>query len=166
MSKASSNKEQLRYARRLLMQATSVEELRQAQSVVLPLEFGLTLEQTARAIGLSEPVTRLLRKSFFEGDIAGAGNDVFDRMRRRVRLTFEEEHELVAPILERSYEGGPLDVALLREHIEKARGKPVALSTIYNILHRHGWGGKRLRYTRGMPDQRMPETKPSASVTQ
>jgi hypothetical protein len=34
-------------------EAWTVDELRQAQGVLLPLEFGLTLAQTAQAIGVS-----------------------------------------------------------------------------------------------------------------
>ena len=42
------------WAREALAQARTVEQLRQAQAVVvLPLDYGLSLEQTARAIGRS-----------------------------------------------------------------------------------------------------------------
>jgi hypothetical protein len=33
--------------------ATTIEQLRQAQAVVLPLHYGMSLEQTAQAVGLS-----------------------------------------------------------------------------------------------------------------
>ena len=43
----------LEQAKRCLSKAKTAEELRQAQSVVMPLEFGLSIKQTARAIGVS-----------------------------------------------------------------------------------------------------------------
>ena len=38
---------------RLVVEDRTVDELRQAQAVLLPLEFGLTLAQTAQATGVS-----------------------------------------------------------------------------------------------------------------
>ena len=53
MGRTASGREVLEQAKACLAQARTVEELRQAQAVVLPLEFGLTLLQTAQAIGES-----------------------------------------------------------------------------------------------------------------
>jgi hypothetical protein len=47
--------------------------LRQAQAIVLPLDYGLSLEQTARAIGCSVTWTCRLRNRFLAGEIAGDG---------------------------------------------------------------------------------------------
>jgi hypothetical protein len=49
------------WAREVLARAQTVEQLRQAQAVVRPLDYGLSLEQTARAIGRSVPWTCRLR---------------------------------------------------------------------------------------------------------
>jgi len=40
-------------AKGYLSKAKTAEELRQVQAVVMPLEYGLSMEQTARAIGVS-----------------------------------------------------------------------------------------------------------------
>ena len=56
MARVASGKEVLEQAKDLLVNARTIEtieELRQAQAVVLPLEFGLSMEQTATAIGTS-----------------------------------------------------------------------------------------------------------------
>lgn len=44
--------------------ARSAAQLRAAQAVLLPLELGLTLEQTARAIGRSIGATCRMRTTF------------------------------------------------------------------------------------------------------
>ena len=54
----------------MLARAQTVEQLRQAQAVVLPLDYGLSLEQTARAIGRSVPWTCRLRNRFLAGEIS------------------------------------------------------------------------------------------------
>jgi hypothetical protein len=49
MARTASGEEWLNEAKACLAKAKTVEELRQAQAVVLPLEFGLSLQQTAQA---------------------------------------------------------------------------------------------------------------------
>ncbi len=51
-------------AKELLHAAKMAAELRQAQAVLLPLELGLSLEQTARAIGRSVNATGVMRRRF------------------------------------------------------------------------------------------------------
>lgn len=63
----------MEWAREVLARAQTVEQLRQAQAVVLPLDHGLSLEQTTRAIGRSVPWTCRLRNRFLAGEIVGDG---------------------------------------------------------------------------------------------
>ena len=53
MGRSASGVEFLERAKACLSNARTVEELKAAQAVVLPLVFGLSLEQTAQAIGVS-----------------------------------------------------------------------------------------------------------------
>jgi hypothetical protein len=55
--------------------------------VVLPLDYGLSLEQTARAIGRTVTWTCRLRNRFLDGEIAGNGQ----RQARGGRRTPEHE---------------------------------------------------------------------------
>jgi hypothetical protein len=50
---------------------TTIEQLRQAQAVVLPLRYGVSLEQTAQAIGLSKGWMCRLRNQFIAGGTVG-----------------------------------------------------------------------------------------------
>ena len=47
------NQQSIEVAQMALSQATTIDELRQAQAVFLPLVHGLSLEQTAQALGVS-----------------------------------------------------------------------------------------------------------------
>ncbi len=68
---ASGDEEVLVKARQAIVEAQTVEQLRQAQAVVLPLDFGLSLADTARLMGLSRFWVCRLRRRFLQGQIAG-----------------------------------------------------------------------------------------------
>ena len=63
MARPASGQDVLEQAKEAIVSARTVEQLRQAQAVVLPLEFGLTLPQTAQAIGVSVGWACRLRRS-------------------------------------------------------------------------------------------------------
>jgi hypothetical protein len=57
MARKTGEADQLASARELLRTAKTADELRTAQAVLLPLEFGLSLAQTGKIIGRSVGVT-------------------------------------------------------------------------------------------------------------
>lgn len=64
MGRRISSVELLKEAKAGLTKAKTIEELRQVQAVVLPLEFGLSLDQTAQEIGVSVGWACQLRTRF------------------------------------------------------------------------------------------------------
>lgn len=145
----------LESAREMLAGAQTAEQLRQAQAVVLPLDYGLSLEQTARVIGRSPAWTCRLRNRFLAGEIAGDGQRPSRGGRRHQNMTLEQEHAVLAPFLDRARTGGILVVGQVKSELEAALGRPMALSSVYNLLHRHGW--RKLA-----PDKRHPQSDPLA----
>jgi transposase len=145
----------LERARQVLSQAQTVEQLRQAQAVVLPLEHDLSLEQTARAIGRSVTWTCRLRNRFLAGELVGDGQRQRPGGRRRQNMTPEQERDALAPLLEQARTGGILVVTQAKAQLETALGRPMALSSVYNLLHRHGW-------RKTVPDERHPQSDPQA----
>ena len=123
-------------AQQQLRAAGSAEQLRQAQAVLLPLELGLSLAATARAIGRSVGWTRSLR-SRFVGRVDRAPQ--LRGGRRHQNMTPAQERSLLAPFGERLARGAPGVAAELRGVLSAALGRPVPLSTVYALLHRHGW---------------------------
>lgn len=145
----------LAQAKAVLETARNVDELKMAQAVVLPLELGLTLRQTAAAIGVSPGwVCRLRRR--FERIVRGEESPKQPRGgRRRELLTPEQEAAFLAPYLEEAKAGGVLVVPPIQAALESHLGRPVALSTVYRMLHRQGW--RKLA-----PDKRHPKADPVA----
>jgi transposase len=157
MSRPSKGREVLLKAKECLQKARTVEELRQVQAVVLPLEFGLTLQQTAQAIGKSIRWTSQIRSEFIRrGGPLPTGKPCRGG-RRRQNMTPEEEALFLAPFFEEAKTGGILVVGGIKKELEKHLGRKVALASAYNLLHRHGW--RKLA-----PDKRNAKTDEEAQT--
>ena len=146
----------LEKAKECLSRSRTADELRRAQSIVLPLEFGLTLHQTALAIGKSVRRTSQLRSEFID-----RGGSCIDKTlhggRRRQNMTTGEEKLFLAPFFEEAKAGGILVVNRIRDALEKRLERKVALASTYNLLHRHGW--RKLA-----PDKRNAKTDVAAQA--
>ncbi len=139
MGRRASGGEFLEQAKACVAKARTVEELRQAQAVVLPLELGLSLEQTAQAIGVSVGWACQLRTRFVRaGGVPDSG-----RARRGGRwhenMTHDEEAAFLAPFFEKAKVGGILVVGEIKQALDVRLGRTVALASAYNLLHRHDW---------------------------
>ena len=140
MARIAGGKDQLAMAREALRKAKTADELRAAQAVVLPLELGLSIAQTAIAIGRSVGVTCTMRTRYSKIARQEAVPPVSKRqLRNRARLSLEEEGAMLDAVLEQATQGGVVIVPPLQVKFAEKLGKPVALSTIYRMLARHGW---------------------------
>ncbi len=139
MARKPSGAEVLEKAQALLTQARTVEELRQAQAVVLPLVYRLSMKETAEAIGVSVGWACQLRTRFIqEGGVSTVGAAVPAR-RRRENMSLEEERAFLAPFFDRARETGSLVVKDVKQALDARLKRSVALASVYNLLHRHGW---------------------------
>ena len=152
---ASGDDEVLLSAREAIAAAQTVEQLRQAQAVVLPLDYGLSLADTAQVIGVSPGWACQLRRRFMHGQLAGASNAPKAGGRKRQNMSLEEEQEFLAPFLELAATGGVLVVGQVKAALDERLGREVALASAYNLLHRHNW--RKLT-----PDKRHPQSDPLA----
>lgn len=59
--------------------------------------------------------------------------------RRSGYLTLEEENLFLAPFFERAKRGEIATVAQIQEALEAQVGRAIDDSTVYRLLHRHGW---------------------------
>jgi transposase len=152
---ASGDEKVLLNARDAIASAQTVEQLRQAQAVVLPLDYGLSLADTAQVIGVSPGWACQLRRRFMHGQVAGAPGAPTAGGRKRENMTLQEEREFLAPFFEEAAIGGILVVGQVKAALDKRLGREVALASAYNLLHRHNW--RKLA-----PDKRHPKSDPLA----
>lgn len=136
--------------------ATSVEELRRAQSVLLPALLGATLEQTAAALGIGHATVSRYQKSFRQRSSNRATPPTSKwGGRRHCWMSFEQEQEFLTPWLKASLEGSLLVVAPVRAALAQRVGQPVKASVVYRLLARHGW-------RKVAADTRHPKSSPAA----
>ena len=155
MARKASGADQLEVAIALLKTAKTVEALRAAQAIVLPLMLGLSLEQTAMAIGRSVSATCTMRTRFVRvlgGEKPAARSK--RAMRNRAKASLEREAQILDEVLSEAQTGGVVIVPPLKPAIEARLGKPLALSTLYQMLSRHGW--RKL-----VPDKHHPKGDPA-----
>ncbi len=145
----------LERAKVCLAKARTIDELRQAQAVVLPLEFGLSLEKTAQAIGVSVGWACQLRTRFVRSGGEPESGHARKGGRRRENMTYDEEAAFLAPFFEKAKVGGILIVSEIKQALDARLGRTVALASAYNLLHRHGW--RKLA-----PDKRHPKADVAA----
>jgi transposase len=150
MARPAAGAEFVEVARVRIRQAKTVEELRMAQAVLLPLEFCLSIEQTAQALGVSRGWACQLRGRFAKVERGEVAPKARRGGRRRENLSIEEEAAFLAPFLARAKAGGVLIVPPLKQALEARLNRSVALSSVYRLLHRHNW--RKLA-----PDKRHPK---------
>lgn len=127
-------------ARQLLRTAKTADELRRAQAVLLPLELGLSLRQTATAIGRSLGATCTLRTRFAavrEGRLAAPRTK--RELRNRAAASLQQEARVLGDVFAAADEGRVLVVPQMKPLIEQRLGRTLALSSVYRMLARHGW---------------------------
>jgi hypothetical protein len=106
MSRPRRGKDVIEEALWVIGSATTIELLRQAKSIVLPLQYGMSLEQTAQAIGLSKGWTCRLRNPFMAGKtVGGKGKSV-----RGGRFRPERAERAIKPISVGENEGACMEL--------------------------------------------------------
>ena len=144
-------------AEKAVKETRNLHDMKQAQAILLPGQFGLSLMQTAHALGTSRASVHRWQKEF---RLKQAGNQL-PRIswggRRRENLTFEEEVELLRPFIKTARAGGVLTVNPIKSAYEERLERAVADSTIYRLLARHNW--RKL-----MPRPRHPKADEAAQT--
>ncbi len=118
MARKASGTDQLALAQELLRTAKTADELRAAQAVLLPLELGLSLAQTAAAIGRSVSATCKLRtrhcKVMRREREAPRSRHT---LRNRAHATLEREAQILDEVLAGAMRGGVVVVPPLKDKI-------------------------------------------------
>jgi transposase len=135
-------------------QTRDIQALRMAQAVLLPGLGHLTLEQTAKALGVGRATVVRLHNRFRQE--AGAVSQSRARWggRRRALLSLEGEQAFLAAWRANAERGELVIVSPLRTALSRNLGRPVHASVVYRLLERHGW-------RKVAPDTRHPKSDPA-----
>lgn len=140
--------------RALMGEAPNISELKRIQSIYFRSEYDLPPQQIADMVGFDVGTVRNLHSAFLrDGEavlkLSGKGG------RYHAYLTEEEEASWLEGFGESGQAGGILEVAKIQAAFEERVGRKVAKSTVYDLLHRHGW-------RKIMPRPRHPKSDPEA----
>lgn len=135
--------------------ATTLQEIRLAQSILLPAVLGATIRQTAEALGVGHATVSRLQAAFRSGEGVKAPSAKSNwGGRRHCWMTLEEEKSFLAPWIEQAVSGTLVVVSPIRAALAQRLGKAVKASVVYRMLARHGW-------RKVAPDTRHPKSAPA-----
>ena len=137
MARPARGQDVVEMAQSLLAKATEVDALRTLQAVVFPIAYGMSTQETARALGRSPRWITSARNAFIRND--GIVKKASKEVRNSAHMTKDEEGAFLAPFFANARQSGVLVVSGIHNALEQHLGRKVALATAYNLLHRHGW---------------------------
>ena len=126
-------------AEQVVAHTKDIESLRMAQAVLLPAVGQLSLEQTARVLGVGRATVARLQRRFRQQGQSDAGARSRWGGRRRALLSPEKEQAFLAGWKERAERGELVVVWPLKAALSQELGQPVRASVVYRLLRRHGW---------------------------
>lgn len=135
MARLPGGHEVLFMAQQQMAKTSDAKELRILQAVILPLVHGMSTQETAQVLGRSPRWVTHVRNEYIRNE--GIKEKI--KIRNNALMSEKEEHDFLAPFLEEALQGGVLVVNGIHHAMEKYLGHKVALSSAYNLLHRHGW---------------------------
>lgn len=144
-------------AQKVATQAKDLRELRLAQAVLLPALTRLTLEQTARALGVGRATVARLQRRFryrSESDLPPPSRW---GGRRRALLTWEGEEAFLAGWQAQAERGELVVLTPLRAALDRQLGRRVKASVVYRLVQRHHW-------RKVAPDTRHPKADPQVQA--
>ena len=139
MARPATGREFVETAKARIASAKTVDALRAAQALLLPLEFGLSLEQTAVIIGLSKSRTGKLRTRFQRIECGVEQAKTKKGLRNHARMSLDEEVKFLAPFITKAQDTGVLPIPELKAELERHTGRKASTSTVYQLLRRHGF---------------------------
>lgn len=121
-----------------LKRAQSHSEYQRIQCVLIRATLGSSAKQIAQLLGWATTTVYVIHSRW-----AKEGEAIFDLRGRGGRhnqhLTSEQETQLLAPFTKMATGGEMLHVSEIKKALEERVGAPVAASTVYRMLDRHGW---------------------------
>jgi transposase len=138
---------------RLTVKATrNLDDFKSALAVLLPAQAGLTLEETARLLGVGTASVNRLQARLHPGRASWSERRNWGG-RRQSLLTAQEEMEFLKPWAEQAQNAGLLVLWPIRAALALRVGHPVKASVVWRLLARHGW-------RKVAPDTKHPKNDP------
>jgi transposase len=140
-------------ATRTVKATQSLDDFKSALAVLLPVQVGLTLTETAKLLGVGTASVNRMQDRLDTSRTSGSGRRNWGG-RRRSLLTPQEEVDFLKPWAEQAREAGLLVLSPIRAALAQRIGHPVKASVVWRLLARHGW-------RKVAPDTKHPKNDPA-----
>jgi transposase len=132
-------------AQELVTSARSVQQLRQGLSILIPVQTGSSIDNTAKLLGVRKSCVFMLRR-----DLRESGREVLAVRnarggRRHQLLSAAQEAQFLYPFRTRAAQQGGIRLAEVHVAFERLVGKRVPRSTVFRLLIRQGWQASSTR---------------------
>lgn len=122
----------------LLKAAKTASEVKRIQCIYFRVKYDYSPGQISDMVGYHPCYVRQVQSQYWK-----AGESALPAKqrggRRRENLSLDEEKELVAGFTDKASRGGILEVGKIWKAYATKVGKKVSVTTVYRMLHRHGW---------------------------
>ena len=123
---------------KLLKTEANSKNLRRIQCVFFRAKWNYPAEQIANMTGFHPQTVRDIHSNFIKhGEKSLFLKSTGGRLRQN--MTIEEEREFLNKFTESGDKGQVLEISKIYEALKKELGRNLPKSSIYNLLHRHGW---------------------------
>jgi transposase len=141
-------------AQKVAARTDDVQELRMAQAILLPALAQMTLQATAKVLGVGRATVARLQARFrgWKGDAKPPRRRWGGR--RRALMKLEDEQAFLAGWKAKAEQGQLVVVTPLRIALEQKLGRRLKPSVVYRLLERHRW-------RKVAPDTRHPKAEPA-----
>src|SRR3972149_4885671 len=140
-------------ATRTVKATQSLDDFKSALAVLLPVKVGLTLEETAKLLGVGTASVNRMQDRLDISRTSASGRRNWGG-RRRSLLTPQEEVDFLKPWAEQALDAGLLVLSPIRAALAQRVGHPVKASVVWRLLARPGW-------RKVAPDTKHPKNDPS-----
>ena len=141
-------------AAQVATQTQDIQELRMAQSIMLPVLAQMTLDQTASMLGVGRATVARLQTRFRQRKEKPQPPRPPWGGRRRALMALADEQAFLAAWRDKAERGELVVLTPLRAALEQKLGRRVKPSVVYRLLERYHW--RKLA-----PDTRHPKAEPS-----
>jgi transposase len=126
-------------SQQIVKEADTARQLRTGLSILIPKVCGACNADTAKVLGVGLATVVRMQKQI-RNQVAGkaVAKESWGG-RRRQHLTLQEEAEFLEPWIAKAEKGGVLVVPPIHAALQDRLKRPVAASTVYRMLARHGW---------------------------
>jgi transposase len=128
------------YARDHVSKATTLDELRSAQAVLLAVDHGMDRAEIAALLGVSPATVGRLRSHVRKSEKTPQPRRRFCQSKRnRALMTVDEEKPFLEPWGVQAETAGMIIVGPLQAALAEKLNRKLHSSYVYNLLSRHGW---------------------------